>query len=206
MSRPLPACTRAPRAAAAEALASFLGPLPARHGPSGTGTARRLRRAIAHAVGTRGLKEQIEQWPMARQQQHRLVVAQDGLQLLELLQEGVELRVLTVGLVAYARGGGVGLALMRLLLVAGLGQQVALFLFRLAGDVLLLLFAFALVVGHLFLPFAADALEDLVANLDRMVEAAQADVHQVDAELLIEVLLQARQQPALQAVEGFIDP
>src|SRR5262249_9563506 len=62
-------------------------------------------------AGPRRLEQQVEDRPVGREQQQRLVLAQNALHLLQLLEEDVELRVLAMGRVADAVRLGLGLAL-----------------------------------------------------------------------------------------------
>ena len=73
---------------------------------------------------------------MRRQQQHRAVLAKDDLQPFHLLEEGVKLGILIVGLVADAGRFDLGLPLDAGLFQFRVGQKSASFALRLAGDVL----------------------------------------------------------------------
>src|SRR5947209_6920069 len=127
----------------------------------------RLGRRAA-VLRLRRLEEQVEQFAVHREQEHAAVVAEDALVLVELLEEGVELRVLAVGGVADAVGLLVGPAFLALFFGSGVGQDVADAAGGGALDVLGLLLALAAVVGHLLVALAADALEDGVADLRRV--------------------------------------
>src|ERR1043165_9546003 len=113
---------------------------------------------------------------MGGQKQHGAVLREDVLQTLHLLEEGVKLGVLAVGLVADEHGLGVGLPLEAFFLEAGLGQAGAVFLLGGADVVLGQAFSFSLVLGHLVLALAADPFEDRLAFFLGIVETAQADL------------------------------
>src|SRR5262245_48451068 len=137
----------------------------------GVAGGRRRRRPVRRrAVRSRWFQKKIEDLVLARQEQYVAGVAEQPLVRFELLHEGVELGVFCVGLVADLVGLDLGLALEDLLGGAGLRERVAGLALGLALDVLGQFGALALVVGDLLVPLAADAVEDGVADLRRVVE------------------------------------
>src|SRR5262245_639813 len=73
-------------------------------------------------LGTRRLEQALKHRAMRRKQEHRFAVAQNAGQLLHLLEERVELRVLALSLVADSQRFGVGLALELGFLELGLSE------------------------------------------------------------------------------------
>src|SRR5712692_972051 len=118
---------------------------------------------------------------MTREQQNGLVIAQDTLVFGQFLQKGVEAHVFALRLIPDAIGSGIGLPFQALLFGFGIRQDGTVFKLCLAADLLGKLFSFALVVDDLLLPLAADPAEDFFANLGRIIETTQPNVHEVDA-------------------------
>src|SRR5262249_49208945 len=179
---PRPAGCPAPQGPSAALLASLL----VRGSLAGSG-----RRRGGRGGGLRRLEQDVEQLAVARQQQHGLVVAKDSLIFLQLLEKRIELDILAVGLVADTVGFGVRLPLERLFACVGLGERVTIFALRVALDIRGQALPLALIVRHLLLPFAADAVEDGIADGHRVAGPAQADVHEVDAVVVAGPLLEA---------------
>src|SRR5262245_58162109 len=105
----------------------------------------------------RRFEQEIEHIPVTVQQQHRFVVSQYSLILLQLLQKRTELRILAVGEVADAVGFSVGLAFNELFGGFGVGHDVAGFQLGLALDLGSEQSPLALVIGDFPGPLAADA-------------------------------------------------
>src|SRR5205823_13576716 len=117
---PAPACTPAPARSGAPhpAPPSAPAPRPSARTPRPAARAAReglsvswlmgprslvLRRGrLARPVRLRRAEQQVEQLAVGGEQERGLVVAQDALVLLQLLEEGVELRVLALGVAADA--------------------------------------------------------------------------------------------------------